>query len=247
MRKLILHIPHSSKNIPLLDGYVGTKDKIQEELVKLTDWYTDELFYSYTDTMIVAPFSRLFCDVERFENDAEEVMAKFGMGVLYERFDDGDLLRTVTPTLREHIIKHYYWEHHNHFTNQVNDTLTKERYCLIVDCHSFPSNPLIRGLDQTKNRPDFNIGIDSYHTPKELVAASITYFKEKGYSLGIDWPYSGTIVPMEHFRKNNKVHSIMLEVNRKLYLEEPTNKKSKKFITTKLIVNGYLELLKKIS
>ncbi|RAR73693.1 N-formylglutamate amidohydrolase [Flavobacterium aciduliphilum] len=246
MRKLILHIPHSSINIPLLDGYVGTKDKIQEELVKLTDWYTDELFYSDTDAMIVAPFSRLFCDVERFENDAEEVMAKFGMGVLYERFDDGDLLRTVTPTLRENIIKHYYWKHHTHFTNLVNNELIKHETCLIIDCHSFPSIPLIRGLDQTMDRPDFNIGIDAFHTPKELVEASITYFKERGYSLGIDWPYSGTIVPMEHFRKNNKVYSIMLEVNRKLYLEEPTNKKSSEFDTTKLIVQEYLELLKKI-
>jgi N-formylglutamate deformylase len=247
MRKLIIHIPHSSINIPLLDGYVGTKDKIQEELVKLTDWYTDELFYSDTDTMIVAPFSRLFCDVERFENDAEEVMAKFGMGVLYERFDDGDLLRTVTPTLREYIIKNYYRKHHTHFTNKVTEELTKQETCLIIDCHSFPSIPLIRGLDQTKNRPDFNIGTDPYHTPKELVDASITYFEERGFSLGIDWPYSGTIVPMEHFQKNIKVHSIMLEVNRKLYLEEPSNKKSNEFVTTKLIVQGYLEMLKKIA
>jgi hypothetical protein len=57
MKKLILHIPHSSVNMPLLDGYLQDADKIQNELIKLTDWYTDELFYSDSDSMIIAPFS----------------------------------------------------------------------------------------------------------------------------------------------------------------------------------------------
>jgi hypothetical protein len=46
MKKLILHIPHSSVYIPLLDGYVQDADKIHNELLILSDWYTDELFYS---------------------------------------------------------------------------------------------------------------------------------------------------------------------------------------------------------
>ena len=245
MKKLILHIPHSSTNIPFLDGYIDDKNKIQNEIIKLTDWYTEELFFSETDPMIVAPFSRLFCDVERFENDDDEVMSKVGMGAVYERFDNGDLLRNVTATLREKIIKDYYWKHHNTFSDTVKVQLNKENSCLIIDCHSYPSTPVIRDLDQTSIRPDFNIGIDLYHTPKELISASIKFFEEKGYSLGVDWPYSGTIVPMDYYQKNKNVHSIMLEVNRKLYLKEPSNEKSNQFEETKKVVKEYLEILKK--
>ena len=246
MKNLILHIPHSSTNIPFLDGYVADENKIQNEIVKLTDWYTDELFFTNTDTMIIAPFSRIFCDVERFENDEDEVMSKVGMGAVYERFDNGDLLRNVTTDLRAKIIKDYYWNHHNAFSDKVKEQLDKSNSCLIIDCHSYPSTPVSRDLDQTTSRPDFNIGIDHYHTPKKLIDVSIAYFEQKGYSLGVDWPYSGTIVPMEYYQKNNTVHSIMLEVNRKLYLNEPSNEKSNQFDETKQIVKGFIEIIKKM-
>ena len=244
MKKLILHIPHSSVNIPLLDGYIQDADKIHNELIKLTDWYTDELFYSESDSMIIAPFSRIFCDVERFENDEDEIMSKVGMGVLYESFDDGSLLRKVSPDLRSEIIRDYYWKHHNALLEEVNKQLKNDGSCLIVDCHSYPSKPLIRDLDQTADRPDFNIGTDNYHTPQKLIDASIAYFEQRGYSIGVDWPYKGTIVPLEHYQKNKKVNSIMLEVNRELYLNEPSNEKSERFNETKEIVKSYLEWIR---
>lgn len=244
MKKLILHIPHSSVNIPLLDGYIQDADKIHNELIKLTDWYTDELFYSESDSMIIAPFSRIFCDVERFENNEDEIMSKVGMGVLYESFDDGSLLRKVPPALRSKIIRDYYWKHHNALLEEVNKQLKNDGSCLIVDCHSYPSKPLIRDLDQTTARPDFNIGTDMYHTPQKLIDASIAYFEKRGFSIGVDWPYKGTIVPLEHYQKNKKVHSIMLEVNRELYLNEPSNEKSEKYNETKKIIAGFIEMIK---
>ncbi len=122
--------------------------------------------------------------------------------------------------------------------------LKNDGSCLIVGCHSYPSKPLIRDLDQRAARPDFNIGIDKYHTPQKLIDASIAYFEQKGFSIGVDWPYKGTIVPLEHYQKNKKVNSIMLEVNRKLYLNEPSNEKSEKYNETKKIVAGFIEMIK---
>jgi N-formylglutamate amidohydrolase len=244
MKKLILHIPHSSVNIPILDGYKQDADKIRNELTKLTDWYTDELFYSDTDIMVKTHFSRVFCDVERFENDEDEIMSKVGMGVLYESLDDGSLLRKVSPTLRSKIIRDYYWKHHNALLEEVDKQLNNDGSCLIIDCHSYPSTPLIRDIDQTSIRPDFNIGTDKYHTPQKLIDASIAYFEQKGFSIGVDWPYKGTIVPLAHYQKNKKVNSIMLEVNRKLYLNEPLNEKSERFNEIKEIVKSYLESIR---
>ena len=37
----------------------------------------------------------------------------------------------------------------------------------------------------------------------------------------------------------------MLEVNRKLYLNEPTNEKSLEFEKTKTVVQGFLEMMRK--
>jgi len=100
---LILHIPHSSNTIPFHDGYTCDKTALQTEILKLTDWYTDELFYSNIDSIIKADFSRIFCDVERFSDDDQEVMAKYGMGDVYERNDDGEIIRIVSNKLKTKI------------------------------------------------------------------------------------------------------------------------------------------------
>ena len=244
MKQLILHIPHCSTEIPILDGYVSSHTKIKQEIIKLTDWYTDDLFDSVVDDKIVTPFSRIFCDVERFADDELEIMSKVGMGVLYEKLDSNELLRKVTPELREKILTDYYLKHHNSLTTIVEEHLNVNGECLIVDCHSFPSTPLIKAINQNSNRPDFNIGTDSFHTPKKYIDASVNYFENLGYSLGVDWPYNGSIVPMKYYQKEKRVNSIMLEINRKLYLNEPTNEKSIDYNKTKEVVQGYLNMLR---
>jgi N-formylglutamate deformylase len=244
MKKLILHIPHSSTNIPFLDGYVDDENKIQNEIVKLTDWYTEELFFSETDTMIVAPFSRLFCDVERFINDDEEIMSKVGMGATYELFDDGTLLRKLTPKLRKKILKDYYHKHHIAFNVEVDRQLKQYGKVLILDCHSFSPIPFNRDLDKNTNRPDFNIGTDTFHTPNKLIDKTIQFFDNLSYSCGLNWPYNGSIVPINHYQKNKNVKTIMLEINRNLYLNEPSNNKSENFIKIKEIVSDYIQILK---
>lgn len=244
--KLILHIPHASTRIPLLEGYLLDEAALKEEQLKLTDWYTDDLFTSETDAVVRADFSRIFCDPERFVDDAQEVMAKWGMGVLYEKTDEGKALRTISPALREQILNGFYRPHHTRFSDAVNRQLAQHGKALILDCHSFPDAPLKRDLDQRSERPDFNIGTDAFHTPEELIDYSVAFFKDAGYSLGVDWPYAGAIVPMEHYHKNADVHSIMLEINRALYLKEPGNEKSEQYEQIKAVTQAYVQGLKAV-
>src|SRR4051812_5711220 len=102
-QKVILHIPHSSVHIPFFDGYIVTGEEIKAEQLLLTDWYTDDLFQFGCAIPVIADFSRVFCDVERFEDDALEMMAISGMGVLYQKKDNGDRLRIINKELRERI------------------------------------------------------------------------------------------------------------------------------------------------
>lgn len=227
-----------------MDGYVVDLNSLQYEILKLTDWYTDDLFYSDEDEMIVAEFSRIFCDPERFPDNSQEIMAQFGMGILYEKNDDGATIRKLTPELKEKVLTKYYWKHHEKLSNAVKNQLNFNRKALIIDCHSFPSKPLKRDIDTKPNRPDFNIGTDSYHTPKLLIDLSMAYFESKGYTVGLNWPYRGSIVPLEHYHKNKKVESIMLEINRALYLNEPTNEKSQKYLDIKKVTSDFIKMIK---
>lgn len=240
MRKLILHIPHSSINIPIKDGFIVDENIIQSELNKLTDWFTDELFDSPNDIIIKADFSRIFCDPERFIDDKVEVMSKHGMGVLYDRTDSGVKMREVTFNMREYIINNYYVPHHNKLTNSVQAQLDKVGSALIIDCHSFSNKPFIRDIDKKPNRPDINIGTDDFHTPSDILNRTVKHFENCGYSIGINWPYSGTIVPSMYYKKSIQVFSIMIEINRKLYLDSENHNKSKSYDTIKQTIMDYL-------
>ena len=115
---------------------------------------------------------------------------------------------------------------------------------LILDCHSFPNTPLKRSVHKTIPRPDINIGTDNFHTPQNLIDISVEYFSERNFTVGINYPFSGTIVPNKYYKKNHKVESIMLEINRKLYLTERSNEKSEQYNVTKLAIQGYIDLLR---
>ena len=243
MNKLILHIPHASEYIPDWTIYVFDQKTLKQEILKLTDWHTDNLFLFNDAQTIKANFSRVFCDVERFSKDSQEVMAKFGMGALYEKSDNGLTLRIVNQEMRNYILTNYYWPHHEKLNQTVEQQLKENGKATIVDCHSFPNKPFKRDLNQNPDRPDFNIGTDTFHTPKKLITLSKNFFNDKGFSVGVDWPYSGTIVPLAHSKKNKNVQSIMLEVNRSLYLNENANSRSKQYLKTKGIIQEYLKLL----
>jgi len=76
------------------------------------------------------------------------------------------------------------------------------------------------------------------------VDASVRFFEERGYSLGVDWPYTGTIVPLAWYGKDKQVASIMLEVNRRLYLEDGTSVKSKGYGEISRVVREFLEMIR---
>lgn len=87
-------------------------------------------------------------------------------------------------------------------------------------CHS-PGSPLPCDRDQTTPRLDICIGTDPFHTPRELAGRLVAQFRERGYSVSVNTPFSGALVPMRYTRRESRVHSVMIEINRRLYLHNP--------------------------
>ena len=241
---MILHIPHSSDVIPenLRDQFVLSDDDLRTELLRITDAYTDELFI-FTEVSIVRfPISRLLVDVERFPNDAEEPMSKKGMGMIYALTADGEKLkRTLKPNERASLVFFYYDTHHLSLLGAVKMELEKYGNALIIDCHSFPSNPLPCDADQTMPRPDFCIGTDSFHTPETLSQTAALSLKKMGYNVKINQPYEGTLVPIMFYKKDSRVSSMMIEVNRSLYMDERTGRKTGAFDSIQKQVQALLQ------
>ena len=217
LAELVLHVPHASAHLPDRTGYVVPEACVQKEVALLTDWYTDELFAVPGATALVAPFSRVFCDVERLP-DIQEPMYAAGRGFFYTHCDDGTPLREDVTGLKSHIRENYYLPHHAALQHLVATKLEQVGRCTILDCHSFADEPFASDSDQTRPRPDVCLGTDAWHTPDWLVEKFEQAFAQQGYTVAINAPYSGTVVPLPYYRQERHVLSIMLEVNRRLYL-----------------------------
>lgn len=243
---LILNIPHSSTWItgmnpfPRFSNWAASAAFMQmlhSELLPMTDWYTDELFINGIGTPIVAPVSRIICDTERFRNDEDEPMSKIGMGVCYRTTHD--LKRSWNPSYRQWVLENVYDVHHRKLEEAVDRVLDEYNRALILDCHSFSSVPLPYEPDQDPDRPDICIGTDPFHTPQCLIELTKEFFCNKRYRTKINSPYSGTMVPLKHLGRNKHVMSIMLEINRGLYLKFGTKEKSEGFQTLKQHIADY--------
>lgn len=236
---MILHIPHSSTRLPK-DFTVSDETDLQQEFRRMTDWFTDELFDVDEATKIIFPYSRLYCDVERFREDEDESMAKKGMGVCYVTNSFGKKLRDVTENEKEFIKSNFYDKHHADFLHSVENELRLNAKAFIVDCHSFSNEVLPH--EESIQRPDFCIGVDKFHTPKKLVDIVEQYLRDEGFSVMINQPFEGTIVPLKFYQKEKKVTSIMIEINRNLYLDE-SFQKNKNFQKMKNVTNTLLNFI----
>ncbi len=226
----VLHIPHSAIAIPadVRPRLLVSDDVLRRELLTMTDWYTDELFaLPPADAVPVRfPISRLVLDPERFLDDSQEVMASRGMGVIYTRTHDGKVLRDApTAAERRGLIERFYEPHHAALTQAVLSALEEHRQCLVVDCHSFPAVPLPCHSDQSPDRPDICIGTDPYHTPAWLAALAAELFAKRALSVEINRPFAGALVPADYYERNASVGAIMVEINRRLYMDEVTGEK----------------------
>jgi N-formylglutamate deformylase len=242
---LILHIPHSSRLIPHEErAQLAPDDRaLALELLRMTDAFTDDLFAPtpFEAARVVFPVSRLVCDVERFPDDADEPMALRGMGAIYVRTTDGRPLREhLTPAERARLIERWYRPHHQKLTQTVDDVNADGTGCIIVDCHSFSSRPLPHEPDQDPVRPDICIGTDGWDTPARLRDELVAAAAARGFSVLVDRPFAGALVPARHYRREPKVQAIMIEINRRLYMDEATGERLPSFGEVKQAISEML-------
>jgi N-formylglutamate amidohydrolase len=232
---ILLHIPHSSTAFPEGSNY-DFKDLDNEERL-LIDYYTDELFMpdeeQYAVESIVFPYCRLYCDVERLINDPLE---EKGLGISYNRWvGDIPLDRRSFSTLSS------AFELYADFHAAVAKRIVGHSGLLLIDCHSFSSLPNLLN----SNPPDIDVCIgynDDETCPDKVVIGNIIHhFKTLGYKVGINNPFSNSktfSVPVEY-------HTVMIEVNKRLYMNEETLEKTDGFMRLREDIQSLYKILLK--
>ncbi len=217
-KNILIHIPHSSLKLPkcFFDNIIVSKSYIEKENIFISDYLVD-LFSNEYAYVLKFNLSRLCCDVERYVFNEQEEMSKYGMGVIYEKDSSLNKFIELNENYKNYILNKYYYPHHNKLNNLVNYIIDKYDFCNIIDLHSF-SDEFVYKIFKYENTPDICIGTNVYSYPKykKLI---INHFKEYGYSVLENYPYSGSIIP-NTCKDYKKINSIMIEINKRIYLDD---------------------------
>lgn len=226
---IIIHMPHAGGRVPgdLLATFCASEDEIRAMDRQMRDQYVIHLFWSalhYGATVFYNMVSRLVYDPERFEDDAIERMARYGLGMVYTKQLDGSDLRRPDPSglVRNDIIKNFHRPYVAAMEALIAEYLEEFGEVWILDAHSYP-NKLLPFMDRGAPKPVACLGTNSDH--EAALAPALAWFRHNeewllpfqpdGAERAIDFntPFGGSYVPPRYI-DDPRVHSLMIEVNR---------------------------------
>jgi len=234
----VLCSPHSGNVYP--QSFIAASRLSPLSLRKSEDCLVDQLFAPVAACgvpLITARFPRAFLDVNRepYELDpdlfdepppefanTQSVRVVGGLGTIARIVADGEeIYRTKLP-LSDGLarVEHLYIPFHQGLRELVEATRARFGYAILIDCHSMPSASM---APSGGPRPDIVLG-DRFGASAD---SRITRFLKDaltslGYEVHMNRPYAGGYITEHYGRPARDVHAVQIEINRGLYLDEPT-------------------------
>jgi len=222
--------PHSGRLYPA--GFAAQSRLDPLSLRRSEDAYADALFSGTVELgapLIAARFPRAFLDANRapgeldaamFDGalsmrvDAPNARVNAGLGVIPRIVRDGaEIYRgKLHPREAEERISRLHAPYHAALARLVEETLARFGVAILIDCHTMPSAASV---------PDVVLG-DRFGVAAApmLTRLAETSFERAGFSVARNTPYAGGYTTHLYGRREDHVHALQIEVNRRLYLDE---------------------------
>ncbi|HWM45864.1 MAG TPA: N-formylglutamate amidohydrolase [Xanthobacteraceae bacterium] len=242
---VVFNSPHSGNIYPR--AFLARAQLDIATLRRSEDTFVDELFADVVPggfPLMRAHFPRCYVDVNRepyeldprmFEGrlpsfaNTRSMRVAGGLGTVARVVGDAqeiyDQRIPVDDALRR--IEGLYKPYHRALRRLITRVHRQFKAAVLVDCHSMPSTA---GSRDERPRADFVIG-DRYGTScVPAVADTIeSVLIELGYSVSRNKPYAGGFITEHYGDPPAGLHSIQLEINRALYMDERRYERSPNF------------------
>lgn len=235
---LVVDSPHSSPVMPCGAGCIAPR----EALMSSIDAYVDELWCYVPEVggqLLCAEFHRAFIDVNRSALDIDPRMlasawptltqpsakSQRGMGLIRRFALPGvpmyDRLLTVPEV--QHRLRTFYVPYHDRLGLAMDQAGQQFPQVWHINCHSMKSVGNAMNEDDGERRPDFVISDADGTTADPADTAWVArWWRDAGYSVGINHPYKGGEIIRRFGKPAQRRHSIQIEINRRLYMDEKT-------------------------
>ena len=151
-----------------------------------------------------------------------------GLGTIPRIVSEGEDIYRVKLTWDDanSRITNYYLPYHDGLRQLVADTWRRFGTAILVDCHSMPSAAGLAG----SGRPDIVLGDRHGTSCSPWITQHLEdALRAHGLKVSRNRPYAGGYITQKYGRPREGVHAIQIEINRMLYMNEATLKRSRGF------------------
>lgn len=236
---LVFASPHSGSDYP--PEFIAASRLDLMNLRRSEDSFVDEIFRTaphHGAPLIRALFPRAYVDPNRepfeldpsmfedplpgYANTASPRVAA-GLGTIARIVANGADIYQRKLTFEEALsrIRRCYWPYHNALRDLVERTRERFGFCILVDCHSMPSCGAPADQGSNLNGAQFVLGDCHGNSCAPAVIGIVERtLGDLGYAVRRNSPYSGGFVTRHYGRPGEGLHSLQIEINRRLYMDE---------------------------
>jgi N-formylglutamate amidohydrolase len=235
---LVIDSPHSGEHYPADFDHVPPREIVRHA----EDTHVARLYRAATRAgaaLIEATFPRAYIDANRSLADLDPSMlsepwpfpvapsrkAEQGIGLIWRVARDGMPMygRALTVAEVRRRIEGCYVPYHAAVAAELDELHRAFGAVWHINAHSMPAVGDANADDPGRERADVVLGDrDGTTCAPEFTALVGSFFRGAGYSVAINDPYKGVEIVRKHGRPAAGRHSLQIELNRRLYMDEAT-------------------------
>jgi len=232
--KLLLTIPHSGEKVPPEAPWLqGLPETI---LMYDVDRFVDQLYEPVIKKLglstVKTEWHRYSGDLNRLADDVDQgtvlgsphPKGTFSRGFLWAITTAGYPLMPgpVDSTVHQTLVQKYFEPFHQAVAQAVVELKAQGQKTIYhIDAHSMPSMGTQEHRDPGEMRADFVISDQNGKScSAEFRDLVVETFRSEGFRVALNWPYVGGRITERYGQPSKGHHSIQVEMNRSLYMDE---------------------------
>lgn len=253
---LVFDSPHSGREYP--SDFFSKASPAELRLAE--DAYVDELISGTTEagaSVLLANFARCYIDVNRSETDIDPELlsapwpgpitttekSRRGLGLIRRYVLPGIEIpsRRLDPSEITHRIESAYRPYHAQLARLLDDARREKRRVVHVNWHSMKSRGNAMTPDgEGADRADFVVSdLEGKSADSRLTEWTARALGASGHSVALNDPYKGGEIIRRYGNPAEGIHSIQIEINRRLYLDEIAVTKTPGFEPLKALIESF--------
>ncbi|MDR2332983.1 N-formylglutamate amidohydrolase [Diaphorobacter ruginosibacter] len=240
---LVLDSPHSGTDYP-----ADFRSALPLSVLRQAEDTHVEKLYDFAADLgaawVEAHFPRIYLDANRdtteidvdlfdaawpHEVTRDEVVlqkVRLGKGLIWRCTDDGRPIydRQLSVAEGQQRIAQCWVPYHDAVARAIDEAHARHGYSIHINCHSMPSVAASHAtLHPGLAHADFVIGDRDGSTSSPALSRRICDFlKARGYDVEYNHPYKGVELVRRYGKPEQDRHSIQIEINRRIYMDEET-------------------------